>query len=378
MEQLRPVRDWIVGHRVDGLSRPGLRPSTAAKWLVDEWTLQAELAMNRTRIPSGAFRRRLRTELDDAFQLFGDAGWLANPRQYHQDPPPLEDVAIRFGGWAPLRFDRLSFPSGYEPHQGEPGRDRWLGYEANRTAHAWVVRHDDRPRPWLVCVNGYRTGNPLVDLFAFDAIRLHHQLGLNLVFPVTPLHGPRKQGRSGDRVIYAGAMNLVHTISQGVWDIRRLVGWLRRSQDVPAVGVMGLSLGGYLSAVVAAFEEDLDGVMLGVPESDLVRGIRRQVDVFLPPFYEQWGLSWSSFERITRVVSPQHLDPVVPVDRRAIFAGLVDRWVRPGNVHELWRHWGKPAICWYDGSHLSFNLEPDVRRFVDDRFRAWGLLPRRR
>jgi hypothetical protein len=117
--------------------------------------------------------------------------------------------------------------------------------------------------------------------------------------------------------------------------------------------------------------------MLGVPESDLIRNIRRQVDHLLPPFYEQWGLSWTSCERVTRVVSPFALEPQVPVESRAIFAGLVDRWVRPGNVHRLWEHWDQPDICWYPGSHLSFAIEPQVRRFVDDHFEQWGLLTHR-
>ena len=56
----------------------------------------------------------------------------------------------------------------------------------------------------------------------------------------------------------------------------------------------------------------------------------------------------------------------VPVDRRFIFAGLADRWIRPGNVKTLWEHWDKPAICWYQGSHLSYAFEPDVRHFVHD------------
>lgn len=378
MEKLRPVRDWIVGHRVPDLPRPGITPLTAAKWAVDEWALQVEQLTNRTRVPSETFRRRLRTEMDDALDLFGDAGWLAQPRQYHRDPPPLARPRISLAGWVPTPFEWLRFPSEYAPHQGEPGRERWLGYEANRTAHAWVLRHDDGPRPWLVCVNGYRTGNAMVDLLAFDALRLHHRLGMNLLFPVNPLHGPRRAGRSGDRVMYAGVMNIVHTLSQAVWDIRRMLSWVRTAQEAPAVGVMGFSLGGYISALLASLDGDLDGVMLGVPESDLVRNIRRQVDHLLPPFYEQWGLSWSSFERVTRVVSPFALEPLVPHQSRAIFAGLVDRWVRPGNVHRLWQHWDEPDICWYGGSHLSFALERDVRRFVDEHFERWQLLTHRR
>ena len=48
-----------------------------------------------------------------------------------------------------LDYEHLHFDSGYEPHPDEPGRERWLAYAANRTAHAWVVRHAGGERPWL-------------------------------------------------------------------------------------------------------------------------------------------------------------------------------------------------------------------------------------
>jgi len=66
------------------------------------------------------------------------------------------------------------------------------------------------------------------------------------------------------------------------------------------------------------------------------------------------------------VVSPLYVDPLIDKDRLFIFAGLVDRWVRPGNVRSLWDHWDQPEICWYEGGHLSFAIEPSVRRFVRD------------
>jgi len=73
------------------------------------------------------------------------------------------------------------------------------------------------------------------------------------------------------------------------------------------------------------------------------------------------------------VVSPMAMEPVLPADRLFIYAGLVDRWVRPGNVKDLWEHWDRPAICWYEGSHLSFPIERKVRRFVDDALETSGL-----
>ena len=188
-----------------------------------------------------------------------------------------------------MTFEHLTFESGYTPHVDEPGRDRWLEYEANATAHAWVLRHPGPPRPWLICINGYRTGNPLTDLASFGARRLHRTLGLNLAFPVQPLHGPRSAGASGDRVIFAGAMNTVHTAAQALWDIRRLKSWITEVEQAPSVGVTGLSLGGYLTALLVCFEDDLACAIAGIPESDLVRGMRRNVEPLLPPFYEQWG-----------------------------------------------------------------------------------------
>jgi len=365
------THDWVVGHREKDLPPTRLTPALAAKWLLDEWALQVEVAQSHIRPPSADFRRRLRNELGDGVEIFNERGWVDEPRSYHLDPPPLTNPTTKHRRFSGLDYEHLSFESEYEPHLEEPGRDRWLGYSGNRTAHAWIMRHDGEPRPWLICVNGYRTGFPAIDFRAFEARRLHHTYGLNLAFPVSPLHGPRAIGISGDNVLSGGAMNTVHTAAQGIWDIRRLKNWIQTTQVADAgppggrnIGIMGLSLGGYLTALVASFEADLACAIAGIPESDLVRGMRRNVERLLPPFYEQWGLSWRSMERVNRVVSPLALEPLIPVERRFIFAGLADRWVRPGNVKALWDHWDEPEICWYQGSHLSFLVEPEVRRFI--------------
>ena len=360
------TRDWVIGHREHDLPRPQLTPALAAKWWIDEWALQVESMNSRLRAPSVGFRRRLRTELGDAVDMFDERGWTTDPRAYHRDPPPLKRPRLTSKSVGGLDYEHLTVASGYEPHEGEPGRDRWLGYEQNRQAHAWILRHDGPPRPWLICINGYRTGTPRIDFTAFGAKHLHHDLGYNLAFPVTPLHGPRSVGASGDRVLWGGAMNTVHTAAQAIWDIRRLKSWIIETQDAPTVGASGISLGGYFTSLLTCFEDDLACAIAGVPEADLVRGMRRNVEAMLPPFYEQWGLSWRSLERANRVVSPLRMDPLVPKEALFIYGGLVDRWVRPGNVQALWKHWDEPEICWYEGSHLSFPFESSVRRFVDD------------
>jgi hypothetical protein len=59
------------------------------------------------------------------------------------------------------------------------------------------------------------------------------------------------------------------------------------------------------------------------------------------------------------------LEPRVPREHLALFAGVADRLVPPDQVRDLWRHWGRPPIVWYQGAHVTFMLDPRVRRLVD-------------
>jgi hypothetical protein len=358
-------KDWIRGHTERDLPSARLTPMTAWKWLTDEWTIQIELMSGRLRVPDSAFRRRLRDELAAARQLYGDAGWLDDPRSYHRDPPPLVDLERTHRTIGLLGYEHVEFDSGFEPWPDEPGRERWLDYRPVRKGHGWMLCHEDGPRPWIILVNGYRTGDPGLDLGMFRAEHLHRVHGLNVLGVILPLHGPRAIDNNGGRVLHAGAMNTIYTVAQGAWDIRRLLSWIRGEQGADTVAITGISLGGYMASLLTCLDDDLAGVIAGVPEADLVRGIRRQMDPLLPPFYEQWGLSWEPLEQIFKVVSPLTMPCLAPHDKRFIYAGLLDRWVRPGNVKHLWEHWDRPEICWYQGSHLSFPFERDVRRFVE-------------
>ncbi len=360
-----PLRDWIRGHTDDDVPSAAATIPAIAKWWFDEVTIQMEMASSRTRIPGDGFRSRVRDELAEARQLYAERGWLADPHSFHRQPTPIREWSTAKRSTGVTRYEHVRFDSNFEPWPGEPGGQRWLDFRPVHTGHAWMLRHHDRPRPWLVAVNGYRTGSPLVDIPLFRAEQLHRKLGLNVILPVTPLHGPRAVG-SASRVLHTGALNTIHTLAHGAWDIRRLVRHLRTEFGAPSVGLSGISLGGYLVSLVAALEPDLAGVIGGVPESDIARAMRRQFDPLLPPYYEQWGLSWEPLEQVMSVVSPLSMPCQVPHDRRYIYAGLLDRWVRPGNVKTLWEHWDEPKICWYNGSHLSFPMEPAVTRFVDD------------
>jgi len=316
---------------------------------------------------------RVRDELIEAKALFEAQGWHEKPLAYHVTPPSLESPRIRGARVHGTDYDHLSFESEYEPHADEPGRARWLSYQANRTAHAWVVRHADPSRPWLVCIHGYQMGSPIIDLAAFRPRYLVEKLGMNIVLPVLPLHGKRKMGRrSGDGFLSGRVMDMVHAEAQAMWDIRRLISWVR-AQGATRVGAYGLSLGGYTTALLASVADDLACAIPGIPATDFTRLVWRHGPPLHVARFEHIGLRREAVTEVLRVVSPLALAPKVPKQHRAIFGGSLDRLVPPDQVRDLWRHWDRPKIVWYPGAHITFGLHASVRHLIEDTLRDAGM-----
>jgi hypothetical protein len=337
-----------------------------------------------TEIVSASFfslrdRRRVVREIGTAAHLYERKGWLRKPARFHRRPPVVEKVTIDEHRSPFGPFQHLRFESGYEPHRGEPGRKRFLGYTANRTAHAWTMRHSGPHRPWIVCVPGYRMGHPAVDFTGFRARWLYRDLGLNVAIPVMPLHGPRRVGRrGGDGYLSGDFLDTIHAQTQAVWDIRRLIAWLR-AEGAPRVGVQGVSLGGYTTALLASLEEDLDCVIAGIPAVDFLRLFRSHAPAVLLRIARAMGIRFDRIERLLRVISPLAHTPRVPRPRRYLYAGVADRLAPPDHALDLWHHWDRPRFEWYHGGHVSFLWERDVRDLLEEAFTASGMaLPRKR
>jgi hypothetical protein len=343
----------------------------AAQVACDEAIL-ATMLLGTTR-PRGEDLTRIPREIDEARARFADAGWLEKPADYHTTPPALTDPELRNASLRGRSYEHLRFESGYEPRAGEPGRERWLSYAPNRNAHAWVLRHAGGDRPWLVCIHGYQMGKPGIDIRAFRPEWLHDQLGINLVLPVQPLHGPRTVfRRSGDGFLGGDILDTVHAEAQAMWDIRRLLSWVRAQGEGP-VGVYGLSLGGYATALLACLDEQLACAIPGIPATDFTRLFFRHSPSLQLREGEFHGLVEAHMQEVLRVVSPLALEPRVPRERRYLFAAVSDRLVPADQVRDLWRHWDRPRIEWYQGGHLTFSAHRAVRRLIADALRESGL-----
>ena len=161
-------------------------------------------------------------------------------------------------------------------------------------------------------------------LIRFQPEYLHEELGLNLIMPVLPMHGPRDTGGliSGERTLSGDVMDTLHTGAQAVWDLRRIVWWLRESEGAPAIGALGHSLGGYAVSLLASLEEDLDCVVAGNPAVDPSHLFWSNALAIATHSLSAEGIREETLKALLRPVSPLALEPVVPHERRAIFAGV--------------------------------------------------------
>jgi len=350
---------------------PGARRSVwmAAHVAVDEAVLAGHSLIGSP--PSGADLERIREEVDAARELFELRGWLAEPGLYHRTPPPLDTPRLQTR-WltrarGPIVYEALTFESGYQPDAAEPGRDRWMSYAANRTAHAVILRHASAPRPWLVCVHGYLMGHTGFSFWIFDAIRHHRELGLNLALPVLPFHGPRREGRfSGEGFLGHDVLDTIHAEAQTIWELRRLLGWIR-AQGAPSVGLHGVSLGGYNAALLAGIDPDLSCVIAGIPPVDLARLAWHHAPPPTLRLIAGAGIVRDEVAQLFRVVSPLAFAPRIPVDGRAIYAGIGDCLIPADHPRDLWEHWERPRIAWTQSGHDPRTRA--ARRLVEETLR---------
>ena len=208
-------------------------------------------------------------------------------------------------------------------------------------------------------------GFPFMDFPGLHAGRLHDGIGMNVALPALPLHGPRRVTRiSGEPFLSFELMNAVHGLSQAVWDIRRLISWIR-GQGATSITLFGVSLGAYTVALLAGIEDGVDGVVAGVPVVDFPGLFHGHSPRHVRVRAIEHRIMGGTAEDVYRVVSPLAFAPKVAADRRYIFAGFGDRLATPAQARQLAGHWDGTPVSWYAGNHVGYLWSGKVTGFVE-------------
>ncbi len=287
----------------------------------------------------------------------------------HPVPPSLEKVDLvpcNVSGLGPA--ETLTFESEFEPEDPEIRSDYLAGVE-NRRAHVVLSRDPAAARPALICVHGYGMGRPPIDARAFDVAHRRETLGIDVALFTLPLHGSRARGRSSGAGFLDGhPLATRAAIGQAVWDLRRLAGWLR-AQGAPAVGVHGLSLGGYVAALLASLDRRLAVAVLSMPAVSLSDLLLRDRTADERQALDAAGLGRPLLEDAFAPHAVLQYPPRVASEGRLLVASALDRVCPPEHTLALWEHWQRPAIHWQPGGHLLSYGGRRTREVVDRHLR---------
>lgn len=299
-------------------------------------------------------------------------GVFAAPETYHRAPsaPTIEAVTRRVGR---TRFGHATYPSPYRPEPDVPGALRFDAEAGNDVVHAWLLRQRVRA-PWIVCLHGAGMGDPLADMVAFRAARLHRS-GFNVAIPVLPHHGPRGAGRF--QVAFPGEdpTKNFHAAAQAVADVRALLAYIESCHERSVL--FGISLGAYVAGAVAALEPNLAGVIVGVPVVDIANLMRTHAPprFIRHPAFEQFCAIAAKLDAVTSPLGLPAPDESLP---KRIWAGRADRLVRPTEVERLAAHWSGTEVCWYSGGHMGFLTARSVHNYIAQSLVDANVAERRR
>jgi hypothetical protein len=284
-----------------------------------------------------------------AFDIYTCETLRSDPLSFFPTPP-LPRIRVKKVN---KRLERWTWESGYQTWHREfqPTFDR---FEANRTAHAELHTHGRPGTPTIVCLHSWVIGSYSLQRWVFMVHRLY-KLGFDVALVMLPFHGlrsPREAAFGGQLFPGVSPQHTNEGFGQLIWDVRSLIAHLVARGSGP-LGAMGMSLGGYSTALLASVEPQLHFAIPMIPMAsfaDLIWHHGRNSPI--RKIVESRGATLERLRAVNEVHSPLMHRPLVPWDRRMIIAGAGDRVCEPTHVRRLWDHWERPEIHWFPGSHI--------------------------
>lgn len=215
------------------------------------------------------------------------------------------------------------------------------------------------PRPIAVLVHGYMGG-----AFALEQriwpISWLDSLGFDSALFTLPFHGARA-GATGQTPAFpqSDIRFTAEGFRQSVKDLRDFVAWLAE-RGHPVIGLMGMSLGGYVTSLTATLEPTLGFLVPIVPLACLADFARDQGRV---PRGSRQALAYEqTLKRAYQLTSPLARAPRIASDRVLVVAGKADRITPPTHARMLARHFSAPLEAWSGGHLLQFGRARSLQR----------------
>jgi hypothetical protein len=288
-------------------------------------------------------------------------------------PPAVRMRARRRRRLAGGEVVSREFRTRYEPYHRTPG---WTAHPENDLVAVEHWMHQSGPpRATVLALHGFTMGHPWIDAHMLMAPRWF-DLGFDVALLTLPFHGtrsPRSARYSGELFASWDVGHLNEAVRQCVYDVDLVKAWLAETTGAP-VGLVGLSLGGYVVSLVAGLCADPAFVIALAPPVCLHAVASRLFATAGRRSTTPAALSLPELRRAYRVHSPLTHPLAIARERTLILGARGDGIVPPEHAHALWRHWGNSPVYWFSGSHMAPFRRSLIMARIADHLRGLRLL----
>lgn len=290
------------------------------------------------------------------YEEFAECG---DPARFFQAPPA--GVAVKESAAGSLAFAPedgecrlLSFTSPFTAVNPKL-RDDYAALRRNGTAWAQHWRHHDGPHPTIIVIHGF-LADPYWVNSRFLALPWFYRQGYDILLYTLPHHGRRREVMapfSGHGYFAHGVSHVNESMAHAIHDLRIFIDYLRE-RGVPKIGITGISLGGYTTALAASVVDGLDFAIPNVPVVSMADLIFQwfPASFAVKSGLRLAGISVQDARHTLAVHSPLTWRPKLPRERLMIIGGAGDRLAPPKQARLLWDHWDRCHMHWFPGNHV--------------------------
>jgi len=305
-------------------------------------------------------------ELMAFYEPFADRADAAEVFALPRNMPRIHRSRPRLFRRRDVPTELLSFDSDYQTLCPEMA-DSYRSHRRNRYAHIQYWRHPGGARPTLIFLHGYFASPYRLNSWGFSLPWFYKQ-GYDVALYTLPFHGMRSGRRqlvNGMGYFAHGMAHLNEAMRHAVQDIRVLFNFLE-DEGAPAIGMSGLSLGGYLTALMAAVEPRL---AFAIPNSPVVSLIDmamawQPTGVLMKLLRWRHDIGIEEMRHGTALHSPLTYEPAIDADRLMVIGGAGDRFTPPRFVRLLHEHWPGSQMHWFPGNHIMHLQQAEYLRLM--------------
>lgn len=237
-----------------------------------------------------------------------------------------------------------------------PSLVRTPDYPQNQTVYAEVfMPHHNQKMPAVVLLHSWGVQKPEIEL---SLARTLAQRGFVTAVMTLPYHIQRTPSGylSGERMIVPDAQRMRETLRQAALDTMRLIDWLQSQPQVTAdrLGIVGISLGAIVSALVLGVEDRLSAGVLVLGGANLAHVLwRSPLTLGVRGELRGKGIGYDSLREQLAPVEPLNFLHGQYGDRVLMINGRYDLVIPREDALALRRALGEGPILWLNTGHYG-------------------------